>query len=535
MAESNTKEEYALAITSLRNGAARAIIDSQSSYPDASQRANVLSDTARLLFQLRHYDQSSELAKAAQRINNTPFTKALAELTAKIKPQDEEVYPASDPRYPVRRLLFAALSDQPDLDVIRKLFTESARDAADRTVAEIRKHAAGLRSQYERLGLSPEIVVDSISGAADLQKDGDDASGYRINTPFGSGYTAFIGFVVKEGGEYRVLASQDQLAPVGQLVQELLRAGDLKSAQRWLDRIVSGPAEVEVGRNGGVVHSAVVRNIWSGTTEEGRSAATARIAAATLVAQFAASDSAINILKDARKTSTNRVDRGNIELALCDAYEQTRQWAEMLAMARQLEGNYAVSQFAFRYVVESRTALKQWKELEQDAQVRLKTVKENEEALRAGALAAMAGHDWVTAAQYLKSLMAQEWVGTDSRILNGWNALLNHGSPDDALKHLEGHAGGDEGDPAYHYVTGLLQALAGKPEDAQRSLLNGVAKDSFAMLDSKPWVLLGKIQELYGLSEGASRAYARARAAKRVDESSDWALALVTPATKASQ
>jgi len=103
------------------------------------------------------------------------------------------------------------------------------------------------------------------------------------------------------------------------------------------------------------------------------------------------------------------------------------------------------------------------------------------------------------------------------------------------LKRLEDRIGGAEADPGYYYLAGLLQASLGKAEEAQRSLDNGIEKDSVASLDPKPWVLLGKIQELYGLPDGASRAYAKARAAKHVDESSDWALALITPETKVSQ
>jgi tetratricopeptide (TPR) repeat protein len=536
--DSNTKQSYGLAIVCLREGAARAIIDSQSSYPDVNQRANLLIDTARLLFQMRCYGPSAELAKAAQRLSDLPASRGFAELVGKMKPHEEEVYPPSDPRLPVRRLLVSALSNSPDMEQVRKLFTRSARDVADSVVRDIRDHAVGLRSQFERVGVAFDVIVDALSGAADLQKEGDDASGYRISTPVGGlNGLPFAGFVVKEEGEYRILASQDQLAPVGQLVLDLLRAHDLTSAQKWLDRIVAGPVEVQVrGRGNRVVHTAVVRNLWSGVTKAGRNAESAKVSAATLVAQFAPHpESAIEILKAARAASTNRVERGNLELALCDAYQQAHQWSDMLAMARQLEGNYAVSQYAFRYMVAARMALKQWKELDQDAQARLKTAKNDEEGLHAAVFAAMARGDRASAARYLQSLMAQEWVGADSRALNGWYALLNNSAVEPALKRFDDRAGCDEADPSCHYLIGLLQVSAGQPDEARRSLTNGIARDSSATLDPKPWVLLGKIQEAYGLPEGASRAYAKARVAKRLDETSDWTLALIPTAAKASR
>jgi hypothetical protein len=81
-------------------------------------------------------------------------------------------------------------------------------------------------------------------------------------------------------------------------------------------------------------------------------------------------------------------------------------------------------------------------------------------------------------------------------------------------------------DPEYFYLLGLLQASSGKPEEARRSLLAGLEVDELSLADAKPWILLAKIQEQYGLADAADASRTFAKGRPRKDDRSEWVLSV---------
>ncbi|HXN45210.1 MAG TPA: DUF3857 domain-containing protein [Bryobacteraceae bacterium] len=527
LAPSSTQQSIQLAIIALRDSPARAVINSQSEGLAGSQRATLLFDAARMLCQTRHYSVGADLAKAAQRILPNPQMRALIELIGKMKPHEEEVYPPTDPRFPARALLVAAFSGA-NADAASSLFATPAAGRGKDMLEALRRRGAAKRRELEHLGISSEFIEDALTAGDDLIQEGDDERGYQISSPRGELGTAFV---VKEAGGYRVLATWDQLAPVGDLVLELLRKGDLRMAQMWLDRLASFPVVVQLARRSHAgEHTPAVRNLWSGSTPETRDARVARIAAASVIAEFAPSDAAIFVLREARRSATDRVERGNIDAALCEAYAKMGRSADLLATARSMEGTIAVAGLSFGYLVEARQAARQWPELEQDAEAKLRSGRPDSAARYIAAFAALASQDYVKAGAHIQALQAEQWVDADSRVLIGWYRLLKGAADEQVLKLAEERVGGDDADS--FYVLGLLQAALGRPDEARHSLANGLAKDDAAALDAKPWVLLGKIQELYGLDNAAKSSYAKAKLASRRDQTSVWALSLLKDPAK---
>jgi tetratricopeptide (TPR) repeat protein len=202
----------------------------------------------------------------------------------------------------------------------------------------------------------------------------------------------------------------------------------------------------------------------------------------------------------------------------------------LLAAAKQIAGNFQVGDRSFEFVVKARTELKQWKELEQDALQQLKSKSGDARALNAGATAAISSGNREKAAEYLKQLAALQFAGKEEHLLNAWHALLLNGVSEPVLGALVRNRNSYMVDPDVDYAIGLLQAATGKTEEAKHSLTVALDADDFNHLDPKPFVLLGKLAEQVGLPDAAQAAYAKARTAPRVDETSDWAAALIPTA-----
>ena len=110
-----------------------------------------------------------------------------------------------------------------------------------------------------------------------------------------------------------------------------------------------------------------------------------------------------------------------------------------------------------------------------------------------------------------------------------WWMRMLIGKPDeDLLQSLlkEGESG-TKRDADYWYTLGMLQVVLNKPEEAQRSLTQALDGDEFAALDARPWALLGRIFEAYGLADAAATAYERARSSPQPDEMAKWTISLI--------
>jgi len=173
--------------------------------------------------------------------------------------------------------------------------------------------------------------------------------------------------------------------------------------------------------------------------------------------------------------------------------------------------------------------LKQWKELQSEAERKLKTNPLNSASLQAMATSMIHSGDRIGAAEFLKKLIALPYLGQEEELFEAWNSMLL-GRPDQDLLARLNRTNENNHDLTadYWYTLGTLQAYLGKPEEAQRSLSTALDHDDFTQLDARPWVLSGKILEQYGLKDSAQIAYRKARSISRTNEMADWALLLTS-------
>jgi len=531
-------------VTALTQGADRAILNAQSDLPDPTTRAAELVSAAVSLALMRQYDLATEFLKAARRINHSPDVETRIAALSHVKRSEQVQYPADDPRAVVQRLYFVVFAGTVDEAHLRPIVSkrETFSKSEDTAEKQVRRLLAGIQGRFRSLGFSASGVLDVVLSALELEKEGDDTLGYRVRGKASLGAIP-AAYVIKEDGEYRLLATADSLENVGKLVLDLVRSNDLEPARRWLDLVINGvfvsqgKAATEVSINAlgagpGGDDSPAAKFLWAGLTEKGRTAAAIRTTAASLVGTFSVSEEAIRILKQERLAATNRLDRGNIDLALCQAYKKAGKWTELLAAAKELPASYAVADKSFDFLVKARTGLQQWAELEQDARTELKTSPQKLGALRAAALAMMRAGKPEKATEYIDQIRKLQFSGKAEHTLEAWHALLLGKADDLLIEKLEQDRGLESMEPDIEYILGFLQAQSGKTEEARRLLVDALELDDWALLDTRPWVLQGKVQEQLGNADAAAAAYAEAKKRSAEGDDSAWALKLVPAATK---
>ena len=91
-----------------------------------------------------------------------------------------------------------------------------------------------VNSQLARQGSSLDVTIDLMLQAFDPKSEGDDATGYRekIQIPGGPSLTFFV---VKEGGQYKLLDSTDKPNAIALEMLDRIKTGDLKGAKMLLD------------------------------------------------------------------------------------------------------------------------------------------------------------------------------------------------------------------------------------------------------------------------------------------------------------
>ncbi|MGJ5816128.1 DUF3857 domain-containing protein [Paludibaculum fermentans] len=525
--------------SALAHGSDRALLDAQNELPDSAARSTAIAGAAASLSLLRRYDLATELLKAARRINNSPELETRLSTTARLKRYDENRYPHDDPRSVVWQFYLKLFAGRAELADIRPLLTklEVLGPEAGQAQLELLRMLAALRGRFRSLGFSREGVIDLIMSSLDFEKHGEDTLGYRVS---GSASAIPISstYVVKEEGQYKILATASSLENVGKLVLNLLKANDLGSARRWLDLAINGqytPAgQPPSGRTVEVLvrgpnnsDSPAARYLWAGVNSPGLEALKIRVTAASLIGTYSVSDEAIGILRQARAGAKDSLDRGNIDLALCQAYAKSSKWAELLKSAKDLSTSYPVADKSFPFVVKARTGLKQWTDLELDAVAALKKSPDDSTALRAAVLATLRAGKPDQANAYIEKLRKLEFSSADDHFSIAWSSLLA-GKPDaQAIELVQKDLKPGDLQPDNSYVLGFLQMQANRADEARSSLTGALEVEDWAQLDARPWILQGKLQWEYGNREVSESAFAEARKKGVRNDELGWILTLI--------
>jgi tetratricopeptide (TPR) repeat protein len=529
---------FSTVLTAITENSARAIIDSQSNSPDERMRFVTLLQASGLLVELRHYSQAYDLLKAASRLQSSNDVQARMDMLLKMRRYDSNLYPEEDPRYPVAQAILETYSANPNLEHLKPFFTK--RDdwtSLEEGVSRDWRNSIAARNRLISAGLSQENILDIAVSILEIKNPGGADLGYRISGISSLGPLPVM-YVVQEDGKYKILGTSDSPDQVGERVFQLLGHQDIKSAQAWLDLVVpdvQGPSFAVQGAPSGftVTVMPAARYLWSGVVESTRGPTAITTSAAALIGPFNGSPKAIELLTEARGHAASLLERGQIDLALCQSFEKSKQWGELLVCARRLETNRVFEREGFRFLAKALSAQNDWKGLQAEAERKLKSSSKNSDALLDMATSLIHLGERERASQYLKSITDSPYSGPDELLLEAWNSLLN-GKPDsEVLSKFDKWSNLPEMTSAnYWYTVGNLQASLNMPDDAQRSLLKALDADDRGASDPKPWVLASKIYEQYGLKDAAATARQKAASLSPSDDMAKWALLLLSSQRK---
>jgi len=502
------------------DGPEEAVKEASRRVPYTAERHPLLLEAGQLLAQLRLYPEAaSVLNAAAQGAPNPAHVLAQANLLGKVQRHEDLSFPETDPTTVVKRLfIYTFLS----VDRFPTLFTNAMRKALSEdptALSAVYTLNRFMRSQFEKQGTSPEVVVDIVLAASRYHVEGDESSGYRIEyralSP--SGERKKVAYVVVEDGQHRILATDDELEEIGRVALQFLDEGDEATARTWLDW-----AREEIPAPGGddPLSGVAFTRFWTKGMEADE--LQIRLAAASLMAQSTvAAERAVPILQEGRKNASEDA-RPDFDFALALAFQTLERNEDHLEMAERLLKRYPDSNVAFFHHYSALKSLRRTSELRGAAKARLDRIPDDGVALRVLVDLAAREGDFESAAE-LDTRIAELGNVIAADLNNkAWRALFRDPFREEAIEDAQRAVALTNGAsaPSLHTLASLY-AEAGKPSDALEVIIQAMEVAAREEPDSNDWYVFGRISEQFGELGPAVAAFRKVEAPEPVQDSKE--------------
>ncbi len=493
--------------------ASRAVLQgSKEGLAEINKRSNTDSafkDTARtageMLMNTRNYALAADFLQAGAGGDNAAQTMGLAGMLRDAK-RHEDLQFANTPVDLVKHVF--VLTMDPDLTEA-KLMALAGKNAIVTMKAtdpeETKKSletAKKLNSQMARKDNSLNVTIDILMQAFDAKSEGDDATGYRekIQIPGGPNLTFFV---VKEGGQYKLLDSTDKPNAIALEMLDRIKAGNLNGAKALLDWIRE---DQHLGGGDDTLGGPVFPRFWiKGEAADAHKMTLA--AAALMVGTKPTAAQGAQLLEDALKTAATDRDKTNIKLALAQGYAQLNDYAKLEEVSSDLVKEVPESRSAFMMNEEALIGLKHYDEGLALADARLKLLEGDTDALQAKMRIEASRGNYVAARGWIQKLIDQG--KEDASLLNSmaWFALYT-GKVDQAdLATATKATQMDQNSPAILHTTACVYAELGKTKEAHDLLLRAMDDLNLDEPDDDYWYAFGRIAEQYGEREVAISDY----------------------------
>jgi tetratricopeptide (TPR) repeat protein/transglutaminase-like putative cysteine protease len=468
-------------------------------------------DTARtageMLMNTRRYALAADFLQAGAAGDNAAQTMGLAGMLRDAR-RHEDLQFANTPTDLVKRAFLLTMDPnltQAKMEAIMSRNAIAVLHAED--PEDLNKEmSAGkkLNSQMARQGNSLDVTIDILLQAFDPKGDGDDTTGYRekVQIPGGPSMTFFV---VKEGGQYKLLDTADKPNAVALEVLDRIKAGNLNGAKMLLDWIRE---DQHLGGGDDTLGGPVFPRFW--IKGEAADAQKMTLAAASLmVGTKPTAAQGVKLLEDARQGATTNREKTNIEIALAEGYGELEDFGKLLEVASDLVKEVPESRSAFMTNVEALIGLKRYDEALALADARLKLLDGDADALQAKMQIEASRANYVAARGWIQKLIDQG--KGDASLLNSmaWFALYT-GKVDQADVATATKASQmDQSSPAILHTLACVYAETGKTKDAHDLLLRAMDELNLDEPDDDYWYAFGRIAEQYGERDVAISDYRR--------------------------
>ena len=465
-----------------------------------SNSDSAFKDTARtageMLMNTRHYALAADFLQAGAGGDNAAQTMGLAGMLREAKPHEDMQF-GNTPTDLVKRAFLLTMDPnltQSKMEAILSRNAIAVLHAEDSE--ELKKElTAGkkLNSQMARQGNSLDVTIDILLQAFDPKGDGDDTTGYRekVQIPGGASMTFFV---VKEGGQYKLLDTADKPNAVALEVLDRIKAGNLNGAKVLLDWIRE---DQHLGGGDDTLGGLVFPRFWvKGEAADAQKMTLA--AAALMVGTKPTAAQGIKLLEGAGQGATTNRERINIEIALAEGYGELEDFTKLLEVASDLVKEVPESRSAFMTNVEALIGLQRYDEALALADARLKLLDGDADAFQAKMQIEASRANYVAARAWIQKLIDQGKENASLLNSMAWFALYT-GKVDQAdVATATRAAQMDQNSPAILHTLACVYAETGKTKEAHDLLLRAMDELNLDEPDDDYWYAFGRIAEQYG-------------------------------------
>jgi transglutaminase-like putative cysteine protease/Flp pilus assembly protein TadD len=457
-------------------------------------------DTARtageMLMNTRRYALAADFLQAGAGGDNAAQTMGLAGMLRDAK-RHEDLQFANTPTDLVKRAFL--LTMDPNLtqakmeailsrNAIAVLHAEDPEDLNKELTA-----GKKLNSQMARQGNSLDVTIDILLQAFDPKADGDDTTGYREKVQIPGG-PAMTFFVVKEGGQYKLLDTADKPNAVALEVLDRIKAGNLNGAKVLLDWIRE---DQHLGGGDDTLGGLVFPRFW--IKGEAADAQKMTLAAAALMAGTKPTAAqGVKLLEDARAGATTNREKINIEIALAEGYGELEDFTKLLVVASDLVKEVPESRSAFMTNVEALIGLKRYDEALALADTRLKLLDGDADALQAKMQIEASRANYLAARGWVQKLIDQGKENASLLNSMAWFALYTGKVDQTDVATATKATQMDQNSPAILHTLACVYAETGKTKEAHDLLLRAMDELNLDEPDDDYWYAFGRIAEQYG-------------------------------------
>ncbi|HWR15104.1 MAG TPA: DUF3857 domain-containing protein [Terriglobales bacterium] len=488
-------------------GTAAALEKAMQITSDENSRSNVLVTAGNYLLRLRKYPECAEMLAAGSKGQpDSAGTLQRADLLRRTKPYQQVIFPDSDPRSVLQKVMVEAIKNPEGKNIFKLVAALSMRGLTPDELLEksrSRRESGATRSTLKKSGLPPETIIDLGLSNAQFHMEGDDNSGYRI-TMQAVGSKNQVGYVVREQGEYRLLAFGSEA--VEDLAAEALGRldrGDTEGARKLLDWARS---DISIGSGDDPLSGEMFPRLW--TRGDKADLNTMRTAALSAVGKREDSKRWVPQLIEARNKATSDSTKAFLERSLATAYTASYNFTELRASALRLLAAYPKSDSALLLLGAACAKLKDWDTWNKAIQSRLSSVPDDAVGQRQLAYLYSSQSKLEEANDILRKLLASSDSTAEDMNLFGWNELLMGKITEEGIQHLRRGISIQKGYGIVHTLASIY-AENGNAGEARQLVLGIMDDNGMDEPDDNLWYVFGRIAEIYGQPDAAMACYKR--------------------------
>jgi len=503
------RDSIGIAAAVASDGVAAGIQRADHTSGEAQQRNTALRNGGTQLMQLRLYPQAAEILSAGLQGQADAATMARQiEIFRNLRPFDLHSATETGPAAVVQQMMVDIMTGMLSDEDISRLLTRHAFATKAEWQSNLKKNdesAGMIQSVAERSGLAPIVLEDALLGTMKTTSQGDDATGYRVTLQVvGSAAEQF--FVTREEGQYKIVASQDDTAEVGNEALYLLKRGDEKQARSLLDW------KRDLLHKGGgddPLAGPLLPRFW--TSGETKGADAIELASASLLVGSSSIGPllpAIATRRDKAEPGQDKSDQTDLNLLLAFGYLRVSDGANLATAAQALLKTYPDSATAIRTSGEAYRLAGNWPAWNAMLDARLAKHPTDRDLLIQKAEAAQAQGDFAGARKILRSVLDGGQATSSDYNSYAWNSLFEGKVDEDAIQAaqqgnmLSKNASFDE-----LHTLSCLYAAQGKTTEARQVLLQAMAANNLAEPNSSAWFAFGAIYEQFGAMDAAITAF----------------------------